>query len=94
LQPYNARSEDSDGEAQLKDYMLVCGSCKKVIDMEAQGYKPRQLNFLKVAALSDVPVVMEVAVSLLEKVTGEKVKPPVCDEKCQDVWAHETIDFF
>ena len=45
LQPYNARSVDNDGEAQLKDYMLVCGSCKKVIDVQAQGYKPRQLNF-------------------------------------------------
>ena len=48
LQPYNARSEGDDGEAQLRDYMLVCGSCQKVIDVEAQGYKPRELNFLKV----------------------------------------------
>ena len=54
----------------------------------------RRIRMSQVAALSDVPVVMEVAVGLLESVTGEKVKPLVCGEKCQDVWAHESLDFF
>jgi len=96
LQPHNTKptGEEETGGGQLKDLLLVCKNCKTMIDLDAKGYNPRKIQFLKVAALSEVPAVQDVAVRLLERATGEKVTPLVCGDECQTAWAKETLDFF